>query len=55
MQNSLDDFAAVHEALDSFQGYGLDHLSFSLIGAADALELSLRPFHPRPGSNPLDP
>ncbi|MFB9179385.1 hypothetical protein ACFFX1_14705 [Dactylosporangium sucinum] len=48
MSDNLDVFAPVHDALASFQGYGLDYLSVSVIGSADAMELSLRPIHPKP-------
>jgi hypothetical protein len=48
MSDNLDAFAPVHTALESFQGYGLDALFFSVIGATDAMEISLRPLHPRP-------
>jgi hypothetical protein len=48
MSDDLDVFAPVHDALASFQGYGLDHLTVSVIGAADAMELSLRSVHPKP-------
>lgn len=48
MSDDLDVFAPVHDALASFQGYGLDCLSLSVIGAVDAMELSLRPMHPKP-------
>jgi hypothetical protein len=41
-------FAAVHDAITSFQGYGLERLSLSIIDTADALEISLSPIHPKP-------
>ena len=39
-------FDPVHAVIASFQGYGLDHLSLSIIDTVDALEISLLPIHP---------
>jgi hypothetical protein len=46
--DNLTIFEPVHDAIASFQGYGFEHLSLSVIGAVDAMEISLRPIHPKP-------
>lgn len=44
-----DPFRTVYEALDVFQGCGIDQLNLSINNSLDALEITLVPFRPEGG------